>query len=113
MATDLDGKIGAGTTMRLSEPAASRSQAEGDGRGHRGGIAIAICLLGGIALAPAIGNGFVDFWDDREILLANPHFHGLGWSQFLWAWRARVAGVYQPLAWMLFSAESAAWGLQP
>jgi Tfp pilus assembly protein PilF len=70
-------------------------------------------ILSLVAFAPAVGNGFVTAWDDNANLVENPHFRGLGWAQFAWAWRAHVIGVYQPFAWLLFSAESAAWDLEP
>src|SRR5215469_3027547 len=87
----------------------------GPGRGEfmpRAAIVGALGLLTVFAFAPALGNGFVASWDDGPNFLKNPYYRGLGWSQFCWAWRATLLGVYQPLAWLLFSAEFAVWGLE-
>jgi hypothetical protein len=65
-----------------------------------------------VAFLPVLGHGFL-LWDDEENFLANPHFQGVGWPQLRWAWTTFRLGVYQPLAWMLFSAQSACWGLDP
>jgi protein O-mannosyl-transferase len=73
----------------------------------------ALGLLTALAFVPALANGFVASFDDGQNFLNNPHFRGLGWPQVCWAWRATLLGVYQPLAWLLFSAEFAVWGLQP
>jgi protein O-mannosyl-transferase len=65
-----------------------------------------------IAFAPALDNGFLN-WDDDDNFLLNQHFRGLGWAQVAWAWTTFHMGAYQPLGWMLLSAESRAWGLDP
>jgi protein O-mannosyl-transferase len=71
-----------------------------------------LVLLAIVAFAPAFSNGFVHL-DDEASILKNPHFQGLGWAQLAWAWRTHLLGVYHPLAWMLLSAQSATWGLDP
>src|SRR5262245_24795669 len=83
------------------------------GRNARLLIVGALGLLTAFAFVPALENGFVASWDDGPNFLTNPHFRGLGWHQLSWAWRATLLGVYQPLAWILFSAEFAVWGLKP
>jgi hypothetical protein len=64
------------------------------------------------AFLPVLENGFVNF-DDEVNFLGNPSFRGLGRPQIAWAWTTRLAGVYQPLSWMLLEAEYAAWRLDP
>ncbi len=81
--------------------------------GGRAAIVAALGLLTALAFVPALSNGFVASFDDGPNLLKNPHFRGLGWPQFCWAWRATLLGVYQPLGWLLLSAEFAVWGLEP
>ena len=66
-----------------------------------------------VAFLPSLDNGFVATWDDGPNLLENPHLRGLGWPSFSWAWRTFLLGVYQPLAWLLFFAQYAVWGLEP
>ncbi len=75
-------------------------------------VAIPLVLLVAAAFGPALDNGFVA-WDDRENLLANYHYRGLGRAQVRWAWTTFHLGVYQPLAWMLYEVQYAVWGLDP
>ena len=70
-------------------------------------------LLTFVAFLPSLDNGFVATWDDGPNLLENPHLRGFGWPSFSWACRTFLLGVYQPLAWLLYFAEAAAWGLEP
>src|SRR5882724_13213336 len=74
--------------------------------------ALVLVILTFIAFAPALENGFLN-WDDDDNFLLNQHFRGLGWAQVAWAWTTFHMGAYQPLGWMLLSAESRAWGLDP
>jgi Flp pilus assembly protein TadD len=66
-----------------------------------------------VAFLPCLSNGFVTTWDDGPNLLDNPHLRGLGLESVSWAWRTFLLGVYQPLAWWLFIAQCALWGLEP
>ena len=104
-------------------PSSSRGRLQGDrgpgwvrvrgDRLHRAAIAGALGLLTLVAFLPSLGNGFVATWDDGPNLLENPHLRGFGWPSFSWAWRTFLLGVYQPLAWLLFFAQYAVWGLEP
>jgi hypothetical protein len=71
--------------------------------------ACALGILARVAFAPALAGDFV-FLDDPANFLDNLHLRGLGWPPFAWAWRAHVFGVYQPLGWLIHSAEYAMWG---
>lgn len=78
----------------------------------RARISVALSSLAIIAFAPAALNRFVHL-DDEMNFVQNPHFLGVGWAQFAWAWRAHLMGMYQPFGWILYSTESAVWGLNP
>jgi Flp pilus assembly protein TadD len=82
-------------------------------RTRRGILAGALGLLTLVAFLPCLDNGFVDTWDDGPNLVENPYLRQFGWPSFAWAWSTFLLGVYQPLAWLIFFAESAAWGLEP
>ena len=69
-----------------------------------------LALLTVLAFLPVIGCGWVN-WDDDGNFLRNPNFRGLGWANIAWAWKTTLLGVYQPLGWMLYEAEYAAWGM--
>lgn len=43
-------------------------------------VPCAVTLLTLVAFFPTLRNGFVD-WDDTTLVLENPHYRGLGWSQ--------------------------------
>jgi tetratricopeptide (TPR) repeat protein len=64
------------------------------------------------AFLPTLQNGFVD-WDDRETLLENPHYRGLGRTQLVWMFTAFLKGHYQPLSWLSFSLDYFLWGMDP
>src|SRR5690349_12457767 len=64
------------------------------------------------AFSPILGNGFVD-WDDRQWILENESFRGLGWDQVRFAFTTFTGGVYQPLGWLLQSLTYAVYGLDP
>lgn len=64
------------------------------------------------AFMPAIGNGFVNFDDDR-LLLHNPYLR-LPWPQKLaWMGSTTHMGHYQPLTWLSLSLDQAVAGLAP
>ena len=55
-----------------------------------------------VAFAPALGNGFVD-WDDRQWIVENDAFRGLGRDQVRFAFTTFTGGVYQPIGWLVQS----------
>lgn len=59
-----------------------------------------------------LANGWVD-WGDAQAFLTNTHFRGWGAEQLTWAFSNVRAGAYQPFGWILASAESQAFGLDP
>jgi tetratricopeptide (TPR) repeat protein len=70
--------------------------------------ALALLALALLALAPALGAGFV--WDDDLHLLRNPVLLDDG------LWRVWVRGeaiVYWPVTWTSYWMEHRLWGLQP
>jgi Flp pilus assembly protein TadD len=71
---------------------------------------LAACVW--IAFSPVLGNGFVD-WDDQKWILENPSFRGLGWAQVRFAFTTLTGGVYQPLGWLLQSLTYELFGLDP
>jgi tetratricopeptide (TPR) repeat protein len=75
-------------------------------------LAIPLALIVIAAFIPALGNGFVN-WDDDKNFLDNPFYRGLGGAQLKWAWTTFWFGVYQPLAWLLFEAQYVSWRLAP
>ena len=75
-------------------------------------ITSALTLLTVVAFQPVLMNGFVN-WDDDLNFLENVHYRGLGPSQIAWALTTLHLGAYQPLGWVLHSAEYCACGLDP
>jgi Flp pilus assembly protein TadD len=73
---------------------------------------LALVALVAYAFYPALANGFADS-DDRFNFEGNMAYRGLGRQQIAWAWQTTLLGVYQPLGWMLLSAEYAVWRLDP
>jgi tetratricopeptide (TPR) repeat protein len=75
-------------------------------------MALLPALLAVAAFLPVLDNAFLE-WDDFANFVNNRAYRGLGWEQLRWDWTTLHRGVYQPLGWMLLSAESLASGLQP
>jgi tetratricopeptide (TPR) repeat protein len=75
-------------------------------------MAVPLAVLAVVAFLPVLDNGFVNL-DDHANFLYNPYYRGLGRAQIAWAWATDWLGVYQPLAWMLFSIQYLASGLDP
>jgi len=70
----------------------------------------AIFLVTCLAFLPAVRNEFVSL-DDHKNFLGNYHYRGLGLENVKWAWTTFHNGAYQPLSWILFSAQYVAWQL--
>ncbi|HXJ83983.1 MAG TPA: tetratricopeptide repeat protein [Candidatus Methylomirabilis sp.] len=64
------------------------------------------------AFLPSLQNGFVDFDDDRALLL-NPHYRGLGWANLHWMFTTFSMGHYQPLSWVTLGVDHLLWGMAP
>lgn len=64
------------------------------------------------AFLPALKNGFVS-WDDDEVLVQNPYYRGLGWTQLSWMFTTFYMGHYQPLSWVTFALDYLLWGTEP
>ena len=71
-----------------------------------------VALVTIAAFLPTLGNGFVS-WDDDKNLLSNPHFRGLGWNELRWMWSTFHLGHYIPLSWMSLGADYVLWGMNP
>jgi tetratricopeptide (TPR) repeat protein len=101
---------------RSSEPR-PRASRRGSGNGFpaRRFIALSAGLSAVVLLAflPVLFNGYVEIFDDGVNFLKNPYFRGFGWNEWVWAWTTAVAGVYQPLGWMVLELEYLGWGLEP
>lgn len=73
-------------------------------------VALPVAMLTLIAFAPILDNGFVGL-DDRDNIVLNEHFRGLGWAEIKWASTTYWLGVYQPLGWLFLSLQYELWGL--
>lgn len=67
------------------------------------GLAVFVWTLG--LFAPAVRYGFVDY-DDREALLDNAEFRGLGPTPLRWMFTTFHMGHYQPLTWASLGLDS-------
>lgn len=65
-----------------------------------------------VAFAPAVGNEFVA-WDDDKNFLENPHYRGLGPDQLRWMWTTFHLGAWIPLSWMTLGLDYLLWGMNP
>lgn len=76
-------------------------------------LALAVVLaLAAFAFAPVLGNGFVN-WDDQANILENTAYRGLSPEHLRWMFTTFHAGHYQPLAWITLGADYLVWGMRP
>ena len=73
-------------------------------------VAALVFALSALAFSPILTNGFVGL-DDRDNIVTNLEFRGLGWRQVAWAATTYHQGVYQPLGWLFISVQHALCGL--
>jgi len=74
-------------------------------------LPISIVILTSAVFWPALKNGFV--WDDMDLLLRNPYYRGLGWTQITWMFTTFHMGHYMPLSWATFGLDYLLWGMDP
>jgi protein O-mannosyl-transferase len=77
-----------------------------------GWLALAVAVVTFAIFVPALRNEFVR-WDDFELLVQNPHYRGLGWSELGWMFTTFHTGHYQPLSWITFAVDYLIWGMEP
>ena len=65
-----------------------------------------------VAFFPVLHNGFVD-WDDAAVLLNNPHYRGLGWTEISWMFTTLHMSLYRPITWVTFGLDYLLWGMNP
>ena len=75
-------------------------------------MALALAMVASVPFLPTLRNGFAG-WDDTVNFLTNRDFRGLAPDNLRWAWTTYLMGVYQPLGWMIYELEFAAWGMEP
>jgi tetratricopeptide (TPR) repeat protein len=76
---------------------------------------VAVLLIAAVTLAaywPALGGEFL-IWDDNQLLLHNPDYRGLGWTQLAWMATAHPLGHWVPLTWLSYAVDHALWGMNP
>src|SRR5262249_36269613 len=65
-----------------------------------------------VAFLPITRNGFVD-WDDTAVLLDNPRYRGLGWTEISWMFTTLHMSLYRPITWVTFGLDYLLWGVNP
>lgn len=97
---------------RRKQPAAVDPVSVRPGPGTLWPIWAVLAVVVGTVFSPVLENGFVD-WDDRDWIVENPAFRGLGWEQIQYAFTTLKGGVYQPLGWLCQSVTYLLFGLDP
>ena len=52
-------------------------------------------------------------WDDYPLLVDNPAYRGLGWSNLRWMFSTNLMGHYMPVTWVTYGLDYVLWGLDP
>jgi hypothetical protein len=86
----------------------------GPGRSSRGWRLLPplIFLIAPLPFLPALDGPFLH-WDDSTLLIANPGWKGLGWSQLGWMFTSTLSGHYMPLAWLTLALNYVLGGSDP
>ncbi len=53
---------------------------------------------------PTTGHGFVNL-DDDQVIVANPHYRGLGADRLQWMFTTRWMAQYQPVTWISYATD--------
>ncbi len=75
--------------------------------------AAAVGLATFVVFVRALGNGFIQGWDDDLTILTNPHIRGLQGSNLAWMFSTFRGGHFQPLSWLTIAVDYQLWGLRP
>jgi tetratricopeptide (TPR) repeat protein len=75
-------------------------------------VPLVIVLLSFVAFSPILHNGFLN-WDDEAVLVTNPAYRGLGWTQLCWMFTTFHHSLYRPLTWVTFGLDYLVWGMNP
>jgi protein O-mannosyl-transferase len=73
---------------------------------------LAVFGLVAVVFARSLGHGFLA-WDDRMLIVDNPHFRGLGLRELRWMGTTTLLGHYAPVTWVSFAVDYCLWGLRP
>ena len=111
---------GAGAAVAEERPEAPRPGAGWGSRELstwvRRGLLGAVFALSFVFFWPALGQGFVD-WDDDRLFVNNPYWRGLSSENVRWmfaSWHqlgSFYMGHYQPFTWVSFAIEYELWGV--
>jgi tetratricopeptide (TPR) repeat protein len=52
-------------------------------------------------------------WDDYPLLVENPAYRGLAWSNLRWMFSTNLMGHYMPVTWITYGLDYLLWGLDP
>ncbi|MDX6768026.1 MAG: tetratricopeptide repeat protein [Elusimicrobiota bacterium] len=74
------------------------------------GLAVAVLTAAVFLLAPS--GGFLG-WDDKVNLVAHDAWRGLSPAHLRWMLTTHHHGPWQPLSWLSWALDHAAWGLDP
>ena len=71
-----------------------------------------VFLVSSFVFLAALGNGFVN-WDDDRNFLENLDYRGLSFSNLYWMVSNFHLGHYHPLTWLTFGLDYTLWGMNP
>ena len=74
--------------------------------------ALALFAVTLIVFSPSLGNGWLDYDDDRNFL-NNPHYRGLGPAQLRFMFTGVIMGHWTPVTWLTLGLDYVLWGLNP
>ncbi len=76
-------------------------------------LALLPVLLTLLFYLPVLGNGFVDSWDDAEVISNNLHIRSFQFSNLHWMFTDISTGYWMPLTWLSLALDYQWGGLNP
>lgn len=75
-------------------------------------VPVAVGAVVALTFLPILGNGFVN-WDDDKNITLNHGYRGLGPEQLRWIFTSFLMGHYHPLTWLTLAVDYLIWGMDP
>lgn len=73
---------------------------------------VLVAAAAALPFLPSLGGGFLE-WDDALALLSHDNWRGLSPSHLRWMLTTFHMSPWQPLSWLTYALDHAAWGMNP
>lgn len=75
-------------------------------------VPLLVALAAALPFVPSLGGGFLE-WDDALALVSHERWRGLSPAHLRWMLTTFHMSPWQPLSWLTYALDHAAWGMNP